>query len=132
MIAGMTNERQHCRVIEDGVPCSEWAVKGRDVCIRHGGLRAGEGGLAATPGELLDELVVMLVEKQAQFHAMLDRGDLPSEQAMRLFGLLSLNAARVGRLLRDQRALSGEAADGIASAISQALNELSIEMGNEL
>ena len=51
---------------------------------------------------------------------------------MQLFALHGLNASRLGRLLRDQRALSGEAADGIAGAIAQALDELSSELGAEL
>lgn len=38
----------------------------------------------------------------------------------------------VARLLRDARALSGEAADGIAGAIATALDELSTEWGVEL
>lgn len=38
----------------------------------------------------------------------------------------------IGRLLRDQRALSGAAADGIAGALAQALDELSTEWGIEL
>ena len=43
---------------------------------------------------------------------------------------LSLAGARtVARLLRDKRALSGEAADGISGAISQAIDELSTEWG---
>ncbi len=47
----------------------------------------------------------------------------------RLFGL-SLQATRtIARLLRDKRALTGEAADGISAAIAQALDELSTEWG---
>jgi hypothetical protein len=34
--------------------------------------------------------------------------------------------------MRDQRALSGAAADGISGAIAQALDELSTHMGVEL
>jgi hypothetical protein len=46
---------------------------------------------------------------------------------------LSLAGARtVARLLRDKRALSGEAADGVAGAIAQALDELSTELGIKL
>jgi hypothetical protein len=45
----------------------------------------------------------------------------------RLLALHGQNASRLGRLLRDQRALSGEAADGIAGAIAQALDELGTE-----
>ena len=39
---------------------------------------------------------------------------------------------RVARLLRDQRALSGAAADGIAGAIATALDELTSELGVKL
>ena len=50
----------------------------------------------------------------------------------RLFGL-SLQATRtIARLLRDKRALTGEAADGISGAIAQALDELSTEWGIDL
>lgn len=49
-----------------------------------------------------------------------------------LFSLHAQTASRLGRLLRDQRALSGKAADGLAGAIGQALDELSSEMGIEL
>jgi hypothetical protein len=51
---------------------------------------------------------------------------------VKLFALHGQNASRLGRLLRDQRALSGDAADGIAGAIAQALDELSTELGIEL
>jgi hypothetical protein len=49
----------------------------------------------------------------------------------RLFQIHGLNASRIGRLLRDQRALSGEATDGIAGAIAQALDELATELGSD-
>ncbi len=46
---------------------------------------------------------------------------------------LSLQAARtIGHLLRDKRALSGQAADAISGAIAQALDELGSEWGIEL
>ena len=47
----------------------------------------------------------------------------------RLAALLLAGARTVARLLRDKRALSGEAADGISGAISQAIDELSTEWG---
>ena len=49
-----------------------------------------------------------------------------------LLALYGELVSRLGRLMRDQRALSGEAADGIAGAIAQALDELSTEMGTDL
>lgn len=46
---------------------------------------------------------------------------------------LALQAARtVARLLRDKRALTGEAADGISGAIGDILDEVSTIMGAEL
>lgn len=50
----------------------------------------------------------------------------------RLAGLVLAGTRTVARLLRDQRALSGEAADGFAGAIAQALDELSTEIGLQL
>jgi hypothetical protein len=50
-------------------------------------------------------------------------------------GLLTLYGqllSRLGRLMRDQRAISGEAADGIPGAIAQALDELSTHLGVDL
>ncbi len=47
----------------------------------------------------------------------------------RLLALHGQNASRIGRLLRDKRALSGASADGILGAIGQALDELSTELG---
>ena len=57
---------------------------------------------------------------------------LEPEDVARLFSIHGQNASRLGRLLRDRRALSGETADGIAGAVAQALDELSSELGTEL
>jgi len=120
-----TQASRRCRYVRaDGSACRAWAVRGRAYCAAHGGLR--EDGLGP---ELIDALILDLAEKQAEFLACLDEGDLPSDKAIRLFSILSQNASRLGRLLRDRRALSGEAADSITSAIAQALDELSTELG---
>ena len=50
----------------------------------------------------------------------------------RLLSIHGANASRLGRLLRDRRALSGDAADGMSGAIAQALDELSTELGMDL
>jgi hypothetical protein len=42
---------------------------------------------------------------------------------------LTTGTGRVARLLRDQRALTGEAADGLTAAVARALEELSTELG---
>lgn len=87
-------------------------------------------------GKVIHGLVHDLVAKQQALSALIDRclseGSLSVQDLARLMALHSQNASRLGRLLRDKRALSGEAADGIAGAISQALDELSNEWGIEL
>ena len=96
---------------------------------------------AASNGEVIQDLVHDLVAKQQALSTLIDRllaeeagspGTLLMQDLARLMALHSQNASRLGRLLRDKRALSGEAADGIAGAISQALDELSTEWGIDL
>ncbi len=89
-----------------------------------------------THGPGIDEIIADLAAKQQRLSAYLD-DLLDSDQATpaevaRLLALHAQTASRLGRLLRDRRALSGEAADGIAGAIAQALDELSSELGVEL
>ena len=43
--------------------------------------------------------------------------------------LLSRGAGQLARLMRAKRALSGDAADGLADAFAKALDELSTELG---
>lgn len=57
---------------------------------------------------------------------------LDAESYARLAAVAFQGTRTVARLLRDQRALSGQAADGIAGAIAQALDELGSEWGLEL
>lgn len=57
---------------------------------------------------------------------------VPLETLVKVAEALAAGTGRVARLLRDKRALSGEAADGIAGAIAAALDELSTELGVEL
>jgi len=74
-----------------------------------------------------------LTDKQARLTELIDAADPDDVRTLiKLFSLHAQNASRMGRLLRDQRALSGQAADGIAGAIAQALDELSSEWGTPL
>jgi hypothetical protein len=57
---------------------------------------------------------------------------LTPEQYAVLLSLYGQLVSRLGRLMRDQRALSGQAADSIAGALAQALDELSTELGTDL
>jgi hypothetical protein len=51
---------------------------------------------------------------------------------IKLAEALAIGTGRVARLLRDKRALSGEAVEGLASAIATALDEISSELGEKL
>jgi plasmid maintenance system antidote protein VapI len=77
-----------------------------------------------------------LAAKQRRLSTLIDGcledESLTVEDLARLLALHGLNASRLGRLLRDKRALSGDAADGLAGAISQVLDELSTEWGVDL
>jgi hypothetical protein len=85
------------------------------------------------PAITIDAILADLAAKQVRLSELLDAAD-PSDlkNLARLFSIHSQNASRLGRLMRDQRALSGKAADGIAGAIAQALDELSNELGQPL
>jgi hypothetical protein len=61
-----------------------------------------------------------------------DNPDLDAATLARLAPLAFRGTQTVAQLLRDQRALSGAASDGIAGAIGQALDELATEWGVEL
>jgi hypothetical protein len=57
---------------------------------------------------------------------------LSAQNLVSLAMALTAGTGRVSRLLRDQRVLSGEAADSLAEAIAAALDELSAEWGIDL
>ena len=61
-----------------------------------------------------------------------DETGLSASEFARLATLAFQGTRTVSRLLRDQRALSGDAADGINGAIGAALDELSVMWGVEL
>ncbi|HUK86882.1 MAG TPA: hypothetical protein VLT85_04395 [Terriglobales bacterium] len=90
---------------------------------------APDAGAAPTIATILADLA----DKQARLTDLIDAADPGDTRTLiRLFSLYAQIASRMGRLLRDQRALSGQAADGIAGAIAQALDELSSELGQPL
>ena len=95
----------------------------------------------ASNGEVIEGLIQDLVAKQQSLSELIERslaeearspGSVPVQALGRLMALHSQNASRLGRLLRDKRALSGDAADGIAAAMAQVLDELWNEWGIEL
>jgi hypothetical protein len=90
----------------------------------HGGYVAPEA-----PAITIEDAIAQLVECQQRITRALDEDALDPQTTLHAFGIMSSNTSRLGRLLRDQRALSGAAADGISGAIAQALDELSTELG---
>ena len=127
-----------------GEPCKNRAIKGTDRCSSHSGrVGAPKGnrnrrthGFYARPARPLgtiDDVVEDLMEKQSQLSAYIEgqlvEGEADLEGMAKLLALHGQNASRVGRLLRDQRALSGDSADGLSEAIGKALDEIGSELG---
>jgi hypothetical protein len=82
---------------------------------------------------VVEDTLTMQGHLSALIEAQIGQGNL--EELLQMAQLLTLhgqNAARIGRLLRDQRALSGDSADGLLEAIGKALDEISTELGVKL
>ncbi len=117
--------------------------RARPRCATHRGPAdaAPEHGALAVPDHLnrdlrtIDGIVADLADRQAQLTGYLEQvlaeGGNIGEVA-KVFALHGQNASRLGRLLRDQRALSGESADSLLAAIGKALDEISTELGVKL
>jgi hypothetical protein len=90
----------------------------------------------ASNGDLILAIVCDLLAKQERLSGRIDEyladGSLPVSDLARLLAIHSQNASRLGRLLRDKRALSDRAADAMSEAIDRALDELSAEWEIEL
>ena len=127
-----------------GKPCRAWAVQSTDPprCASHLAVaprahrRAARAPVEASAPTIatasIDGAIVALLDTMARMEDLMLADDITNEERIKLFGLHSQCTSRMGRLLRDRRALSGDAADGITGAIAQALDELSTELGTEL
>ena len=128
----------------DGTPCRAYAMHDSQFCAAHAGLTGAPVGnqnrtthgfysRRQQPLETIDDVITDALNKQGRLSDLLDEADLDDTQALvKLFALHGQNASRLGRLLRDQRALSGQAADGLLDAIGKALDEISTEIGVSL
>jgi hypothetical protein len=142
------NSRRCTATCADGKPCKAWAVRGTDPprCSAHRNAAdwgAPLGNQDATKhgyyGEIPDECTIdtiidLLYQRQLQLDDYIDQVQegatlIALTHLLRIYGK---NASRLGRLLRDRRPLSGDAADGISGAIAAALDELSTELGTDL
>lgn len=104
---------------------------GNDNARKHGFYAAPEGELTTIEGVVAD-----VQKRQRQLSEYIDEalgaGNIKTADVLSLFSLHSQTASRLGRLLRDQRALSGKSANGLTDAIAAALDELSTELGIKL
>jgi hypothetical protein len=125
-------------------------MPGSEYCGAHGGGQGNPGAPAGNTNAVthgfytqpsvelqgISDVVDDLMHRQSQLSAFIEthvaEGDIEVADMAKLLGLLGQNASRIGRLLRDQRALSGEAADGLLGALSVALDELGSEWSREL
>ena len=119
------------------------APPGNRNAVTHGYYTAPDlsGETCARPEDVpridLNRIILDLAAKQAQLSAMIDHclQDINGHDLRdiaRLMALHAQTASRLGRLLRDQDALSGNTADQLQEAINFALDELSEEWGVEL
>jgi hypothetical protein len=87
----------------------------------------------------VDQAIAGLVDKMRRLDRVIDlyesamlSGGRTNGHLVKLFALYAQSSSRLTQMLRARRALSGDAADGIAQAIARALDELSTEWGVEL
>ena len=141
--------KRSCRAqTRHGLPCRAWAMRGSKPprCAAHRAPAAAAAGETAAPATCfysddptaitIDAAIAGLADKMRRLDDLIARGDEasrstwpPDEALLQLYNLYTQASSRLSRLLRDRRALSGEAADGIAAAIAQTLDELSTEWG---
>ena len=136
-----------------GNPCQAWAIAGTHppTCAAHlprpepPPTKHGFYSSAVAPDELAalvaysddmtldDEIGITRIALRRALKALSAPTDPPARFALQDFARLAAvvfqGGRTVARLLRDRRALSGEAADGIAGALAQAIDELSTEWG---
>lgn len=141
-----------------GNPCRAWAVHGtnpprcpahanllnkgpsegaseRDLSFYHRQLSSKEAAdlmAHADDGTLTDEIAINRIMLRRLLTVLQNNEALTMHDLTNIAPLVFRGTRSVARLLREERALSGEAADGIAGAIGKALDELSNELGLEL
>jgi len=137
----------------NGDPCRAWAVRGTDPprCASHGGSKSPPGAPLGNTNALkhgfyaqsdlpedatIDDIIARLYMQQLELETYIAEVKAANAASIleltHLLQLYGQNASRLGRLLRDERALSGDAADGISSAIGKALDELGSEWGIDI
>ena len=154
----MSTSRRCTATTQSGSPCKAWAVHGTEppLCSAHAGRNIGAGAPegndnAKTHGAysdliqpeelarlvtdaddttLQDEMALTRLANRRLIEHLQD-DNTPRADAIAAAQAIFRGARTVALLLRDQRALSGEAADGISGALAQAIHELASEWGIE-
>jgi len=138
-----------------GNPCRAHPVPGTDppLCAAHGGAKRRPGaplgnqnafkhGADAKPGaagarrepdilpDNIDDVIHDLALKHARLSQIINDNLATADlnTLARLFSLHAQTASRLGRLLRDRRALLGEDPDSLPAVIQRALEEISEEL----
>jgi len=131
----MAKDRESKRCAKPG--CRAWAMRGEELCYAHLRKRGlyrrffteeevQEIEEVASSGELaLDDVIEVL---KVLIGRVVDR----EEDSSKALPLVERGVRSLVSALKAKRALSGEAADGLAAAFAQALDELSTELGIEL
>ena len=152
-------EKARCKAkTAAGRPCRGWAMPGSDYCRSHqpeppnpkgakpGNQNARKHGaysaffdeddllaLASAATDSLEDEIAFTRVVCRRLAKQLQTADFEStEDMIRLADSLFRGTGRIASLLKVQRSISGQAADGIAGAIAQALDELSTEWNVEL
>lgn len=158
----MSSKVRCSAVTKAGKPCRAWAIVGSNppLCSAHSGRNVGAGAPPGnqnarrhgfysqrlTPEEIAalvslaenhsldDEIAVarIYLKRLLEYLEHEDFQQLSVEDMAALGPLVLKSTTTIAALLKTQRALSGEAADGISGAIAQALAELGNEWGIDL
>jgi len=151
--------RRCSAVRPDGRECRAWAVRGSEppLCSAHAGLNVGAGPPEGNVNSLkhgvysgritmreladlawhaevdtvLDEIALTRVSL-ARLAEYIGREDVTPLDVAKVMEKLVAAVRAVGNLVRTERVLSGEAGDGIAAALAQALDEIGVELGVDL
>jgi hypothetical protein len=139
-----TTKRRCTKLTKDGKYCRAWALRGSDppTCAIHAGRVTGQGApqgnrnavkhgiyaefdLDGTELPPINGIIQDLVARQVQLSAVIDTHihDLSIQDLARLFAIHGQNASRLGRLLRDRKALTGETADRFQQIVDMGVDE---------
>ena len=143
--------KKRCTV--DG--CNAWAMRGSELCASHAGVARGgapvgnanrlehgfysrhftddELGVMLSPvDDLNDEIGLCRVLTGRIVGRLTDVADLEVEDLVKLSSMALRASNTLARLMRDNRVLTGEAADDLAGSIGAVLDQLSSEWGVQL